>query len=234
MASDVRVGGVSGEGGEGRDEDVASEQRNVTNQERQMKQSIVWVISGKAASGKDTVGKMIAESVSRRPGVLTVRHYSFAARLKQIESDIWGRSGGEYADKAARRGRYVALGAAVRAIDEDAWARIVYNQIIADKPDHATITDCRYRNELSMFVASSALYGIPVRVEALESVRAERMAARGTSWSEYEPFAGHVSECEMDNQVALRPWSVVVNDGTDDQLRETVERFVANSLEVPF
>lgn len=200
-----------------------------------MKQPFVWIISGKAASGKDTVGNLIAEAVARQSnGVIDIRHYSFAARLKTIESDIWGPVGQDYADKARRRSRYIAMGAAVRAIDEDAWARIVYDQILADRPDHAIITDCRYRNELSMFVASTALYGIPVRIEAPQSVRAERMAARGTSWAEYEPFAGHVSECEMDDQIKIRPWSVIVNDSTDVELRETVERFVAKSLEVPF
>lgn len=197
-----------------------------------MKQPVVWVISGKAASGKDTVGRMIAEYLARQAHM--VKFYSFAALLKSIETDIWGAVGPEYSDKAKRRARYVALGAAVRDMDEDSWARIVYRQILLDRPTHAIITDCRYRNELSMFLASSLVYGIPVRVEAPQSVREDRMVARGTSWAEYEPFAGHVSECEMDDQVRVRPWSVIVNDGTDADLRDTVERFVTKSMEVPF
>ena len=199
-----------------------------------MKQPILWIISGKAASGKDTVGSLIADVVSRHHGVSTVRRYSFAARLKTIEAGVWGPVGTDYADKARRRSRYIALAAAVRAFDEDAWARIVYDQIVADQPDHAIITDCRYRNELSLFMASTAIIGIPVRVEAPQSVRAERMAARGTSWAEYEPFADHVSECELDDQITVRPWSVIVNDGTDAELRATVEKFVEMSMEVPF
>lgn len=132
-------------------------------------------LTGKARSGKDTVGDFIKGDMSAR-GYDTVLHYSFAAPLKQGLQTMFGWTE-DHTDGDLKEAVDEHLGVtprfAMQSLGTD-WARNMINQntwvIIAKKRiseawrrgEHVLITDVRFDNEAQ---AIRELGGVVIHIE---------------------------------------------------------------------
>ncbi len=165
-------------------------------------------LSGKARSGKDTVG-----------GILVRNHgftkFSFADALREMALEINPRVFGETHlvsliaeggwEKAKEypevRRLLQQIGVSVRRLDEDFWMRIVSEKLAT--VENAVITDVRFLNEYWMVVMGGG-----------EVWRVERPGA-GLEGS----AALHSSETELDDQLFD---ATILNDFTINRLEDRV------------
>jgi len=92
--------------------------------------------TGRMGTGKSTLSDFLIKSFG-------FKHYNFAAKLKEIASDLLGMT-------AKDRILLQTLGTKVREVQQDAWANFVGRQIEAEAPLRATIDDARYLNEAAV------------------------------------------------------------------------------------
>ena len=107
--------------------------------------NVIFTMSGKAGSGKDTIGEMFrvyCKSINLKPFTL-----AFADQLKDH-----CRRNFNYVDKTNDRHILQEFGQKVRDLEPDFWALQVYHTIdrLKDMFDVFIITDCRYENEKSL------------------------------------------------------------------------------------
>lgn len=182
----------------------------------------VWLISGKAAAGKDQAGSILQDLLPAG----SAERLSFAAELKRVANCIWqwDDDPNSYARKAARRMYLIQLAMAVREINPDSWAQIVRRTVELHLPEHAIVTDWRFENERLCLAESSDVSSVEIiRITASEDVRRQRMRDAGTSWSEYEVWAGHKSECSLDH-LDHEADITVQNNGTIEELRSALRQ----------
>ena len=168
------------------------------------------LLSGKAGAGKDTFADSIAS--------LGFHKYSFAEALK-TEASRGGWNGAK-----DERGRVLLqqLGTVWRNYEPEHWIRRLQESIRHDK---AVITDCRYRNEISLMQRWGYQNGYNIT-----TVRIERPGHdNGLS----EDAKAHDSECELDGY----PFDVcVTNKGAlldfCRQSREVVKCLLSGSWPV--
>lgn len=108
--------------------------------------NVIFTMSGKAGSGKDTIGEMFrvyCKSINLEPFTL-----AFADQLKDH-----CRRNFNYVDKTNDRHILQEFGQKVRDLEPNFWALQVYHTIdrLKDMFDVFIITDCRYENEKSLF-----------------------------------------------------------------------------------
>ena len=89
--------------------------------------------TGRMGTGKSSVADFLVKSFG-------FKRYSFAAKLKEIASDLFGMS-------TKDRLLLQTLGTKVREVEQDSWANFVLKQIETEAPLRATIDDMRYLNE---------------------------------------------------------------------------------------
>lgn len=164
---------------------------------------LLLLLSGKAGAGKDTFADSIAS--------LGFRKYSFAKVLKD-EAIAGGWNG-----QKDFRGRVLLqqLGTVWRNYEPDHWIRRLQESI---RHDMVAITDCRYRNEISLMKTWGRENGYSV-----VTVRINRTDHdNGLS----EDAKAHDSECELDGESFDM---VVENNGTLLQFcigaREIIKRY---------
>ncbi len=164
---------------------------------------LLLLLSGKAGAGKDTFADSIAS--------LGFHKYSFAKALKD-EAIAGGWNG-----QKDFRGRVLLqqLGTVWRNYEPDHWIRRLQESI---RHDMVAITDCRYRNEISLMKTWGRENGYSV-----VTVRINRTDHdNGLS----EDAKAHDSECELDGESFDM---VVENNGTLLQFcigaREIIKRY---------
>lgn len=165
------------------------------------------LLSGKAGSGKDTVGDYL---VSR----YGFRKYAFADKLKEI-ARLMGWDGNK--DEKGRR-LLQDLGSVGRNYDPEMWVRFVLDKISSEKPDNAVITDCRYANEFvesAEFASENGYIFVPLRVVRPKS------GLEG-------PLGEHESERNCENIPAI----IVSNDGTLEDLYEKIDFLMSGDVEI--
>ena len=145
------------------------------------------LLSGKAQAGKDTFADSIAS--------LGFHKYSFAKALKDEASRGWDGVKDE-------RGRILLqqLGTVWRNYDPDHWIRRLQESITHDL---VAITDCRYRNEISLMQIWGREHGysvVTVRINRTDHDNGLSPEARS-----------HPSECELDDESFDM---VIENNGT--------------------
>lgn len=89
--------------------------------------------TGRMGTGKSSVADFLVNSFG-------FKRYSFAAKLKEIASDLFGMN-------TKDRLLLQVLGTKVREVEQDSWANFVVKQIESEAPLRATIDDMRYLNE---------------------------------------------------------------------------------------
>ena len=167
-----------------------------------MKQLLL--LSGKAGAGKDTFADSIASYGFHK--------YSFAKALKDEAS----RGGWDGAKDERGRLLLQQLGTVWRNYEPDHWIRRLQESI---SHDLVTITDCRYRNEISLMQTWGREHGysvVTVRINRSDHDNGLSKDARA-----------HDSECELDDEVFDM---VVENNGTLLQFcigaRENIKRYM--------
>jgi len=162
------------------------------------------LLSGKAQAGKDTFADSIAS--------LGFERYAFADALK-----FEAISGGWDGTKDFR-GRVLLqeLGSVWRNYEPDHWILRLQESI---RHDRVVVTDCRYRNEISIMQTWGHEHGysvITVRINRPGHDNGLSLEAKG-----------HPSECELDDEVFDM---VVENNGTLLQFcigaRENIKRYM--------
>lgn len=147
------------------------------------------VFIGKAGSGKSTLAGLLAQH-------LGYHVLSFAAPLKQMAMELWGK--GALTD----RGRLQAFGIKMREIDEDVWVNKLLRDLRHTRELHgpsagAAVDDCRFPNE---FVALRGHGFVTIRVACPEDIRIQRLQANGKLQDEAQ--LEHESETALDDQQA--------------------------------
>ena len=169
---------------------------------------LLLLLSGKAGAGKDT----FADSISS----LGFQKYSFAKALKDEAS----RGGWDGAKDERGRVLLQQLGTVWRNYEPDHWIRRLQESITHDL---VAITDCRYRNEISLMKTWGRENGYSVVTVRIN--RAEH--DNGLS----EDARAHDSECELDDESFDM---VVKNNGTLLQFcigaREVTKCLLSGSL----
>lgn len=165
---------------------------------------LLILLSGKAGAGKDTFADSIAS--------LGFHKYSFAKALKdEALSGGWDGAKDE-------RGRLLLqqLGTVWRNYEPDHWIRRLQESI---SHDLVAITDCRYRNEISLMQTWGREHGysvVTVRINRTDHDNGLSPEARS-----------HPSECELDGESFDM---VVENNGTLLQFcigaRENIKRYM--------
>jgi len=102
---------------------------------------------GQQRSGKDTAGEIFTEWVNTRFFINnryteeTPEHYSLAAPLKVLVASAYGSISRDHCQGVGRK---------LRDYDENIWANILENEIVAVNPMWAYVSDVRYENEVAM------------------------------------------------------------------------------------
>lgn len=166
----------------------------------------VIAISGRAASGKDSIALLLKEKLEG------VEIFSFSSELKIIASKLWNIPDGDWDDydkKAKFREKLIALGDAVRQVDKDAWVNIVINKIKEKKPKIAVITDLRFRNELVKLIFEYLYDLYLIRVCAGFDVRMKRMGSERAREFIIKKFENDVSETDLNFMFELYPFGPI-------------------------
>lgn len=158
----------------------------------------IIALSGKAGSGKDTVG----DYLTTRYGFEKV---SFAQYLKSIAKNQFGWDG-----KKDDRGRELLqkLGHVVREYDNMFWIRPVISYIMGNPDKDIVVTDMRYYNELE------ALDGIKATLVRLERDECYKMGDMGR----------HESEVALDHCKQFH--FTITNNGGFDELFKSVDTVI--------
>lgn len=185
--------------------------------------SLIFGFGFRMRSGKDTC---VAEITRRRsgngPGWYDIKPYSFAKALKQEVNEMAERSGGmknlflntdfpewvQYDAAAPMDDPFCPLGKQRfllqywgvyrREQEADYWVRRVAEQIEAEAPEIALISDLRFINEFSWIKE----YG--------DCIRVDRPGL---------PSASHISETEL-SSVPDKEWDgIITNDSTLEDLK---------------
>lgn len=151
---------------------------------------ILVLVSGKAGSGKDTVGEYLVEKFG-------FRRYAFADRLKEIAREVgWN---GEKDEKGRRL--LQELGSVVRRYDLDIWVNIVLDEIKKNNGKKVVITDCRYVNEYQKAKEFAEEFGylfVPLKITGREYDLPEELKTH-ESESEIDQIPG----IEIENNATL-------------------------------
>lgn len=158
------------------------------------------LVSGKAGSGKDTVGDYLVSKYG-------FRKYAFADRLKEIAL-LLGWNGVK--DERGRR-LLQELGTVGRNYDPEIWIHFVFDKISKERSERVVITDCRYVNEF----VETADFARENGYEFL-SLHVVRPGAG---------LAGPLGEHESERENI--PAVVVKNDGTLEELYGKIDLLIS-------
>lgn len=173
----------------------------------------VIAITGKAQHGKDTTAKFLKEALTDRGKKVLIAH--FGDLVKYVCKTFFGWDGEK--DEAGR-GLLQYVGTdRVRAVSPDYWANFIVSilDIFRDAWDYVLLADCRFPNEIEIFESYN------IEVILLRVVRPDFSSPLTLEQQ------NHPSETALDNY-----WcdATILNDGTLDDLKETVDKFVATTL----
>lgn len=172
----------------------------------------VICISGKAESGKDSTGDILAGNLSDRGKSVLVTH--FADLLKYICKEYFDWNGDK--DEFGRS-LLQDVGSEIRKRNEDYWVEFIsfILKSFSNKWEYVIIPDCRYPNEVSV-LKKNEFNVMHVRVDRPN---------HESSLTEEQKM--HISETAMDD---VKPDIVISNDGTLINLRDTVRTFIKEVL----
>lgn len=172
----------------------------------------VILISGKAQSGKDTVASILRDLLSDNNRVM-ITHY--ADLLKYICRQYFGWNG-EKDEHGRQMLQYVGTDI-IRRQNPTLWVDFIAMilKYFHDNWDYVIIPDCRFPNEITTLVDN----GFDVT-----HIRVERQLFDSRLTEEQMK---HQSETALDNTI---PDSYIENDGTIDDLKDTVSNWIKENL----
>jgi hypothetical protein len=158
----------------------------------------IIAISGKARSGKDTIGKKLKEQLEELGEKVIITHYGDF--LKFICTQWYGWDG-----QKDEKGRSILqnVGQSFRNNDEDVWVNMMVNFLrgLGDSVDTVIIPDCRYPNEL---------IGVAPCADTIFTIRIDR---KGFKNDLTDAQKLHPSEVSLDNY----PFDLYVMNDSDEE-----------------
>lgn len=181
----------------------------------------VIALSGKKGSGKDTVADMLQFYFKLYHGEETTKH-AFADPVRKIAGIVASVDDVYFEDRDLKeqpiffddsnrtpRDYLRLVGQALKsAIDEDIWVRLLGRSAFAYMTSSCIVTDVRFRNELD-FVKENGAFVIKIE-------RDDNMSDNDVSETEMDSF--------KDEEFDL----IIKNNGTREELSETISNFVKN------
>lgn len=164
----------------------------------------VICVSGKAQHGKDTVAKVLCNTLSEKGYRVLVTHY--ADLLKYICKTFFGWDG-QKNEEGRRILQYVGTDV-VRQQRPDFWVNFIVSilGLFGDNWDYVIIPDTRFPNEITTMGNSFETYHIRVvRPEFVSGLTPEQL--------------NHPSETSLDNYPAD---AIIENNGTIEDLRQQI------------
>jgi len=137
--------------------------------------------TGRMGTGKSSVADFLVKSFG-------FKRYSFAKKLKEIASDLFGMS-------TKDRLLLQTLGTKVREIERDSWANFVVKQIETEAPLRATIDDMRYLNEGTILKDNGFTL---VRLYADTRIRKDRKIVGFNPETDRHPSETETDQIEVD------------------------------------
>ena len=156
---------------------------------------------GKAGTGKDTVAAYLV-------AVYGFRKFAFADKLKEIDAELFGPTGGK------NRKRLQEFGQFCRTIDPDVWVKQL-DKKIKEYDGNVVITDIRQRNEYDYCKENGFVI---VKILCDDNIRLQRMEKRGDIFQPED--LNHETETQLDN-FDYDYW--VDNNGTFNDLTTQVD-----------
>lgn len=176
------------------------------------------VFYGGAGAGKSTAADILTNEFD-------YKKVSFATPLKAIVADLWGTE-----DPKTKREYPQQLGVAVRDIEPDTWANLLFAEV-DNNPDVEWVNDdCRFPNEYWGLKERGFIF---VRVLASESLRVDRLLRIGklNDTSQLE----HESETALVGMKATKEGIVddytIFNNGDMDELRQNIANVLLDAEE---
>lgn len=172
----------------------------------------VWLVSGPAQNGKDTVANIIERELKSMGHRVLVTHY--ADLLKHICRTFLGWDGNK--DEAGRDMLQRVGTDVIREQDPDFWVRFVCSvlEFFPDAWDHVIIPDARFPNEIDMMRNRFNVTYLRVERPHFSSCLLDRQKL-------------HQSETALDR---VRPDIRIINDGTLEELDHLVTRIVEETI----
>lgn len=161
-------------------------------------------ISGKMATGKDTLGLYLNEKVRSN-------RTAFAKELKNTVRRLFNVD--PYEKTPYVRMLLQRVGVAMREIDPDVWVNFVMREAehdLANGADAMIVTDLRFPNELE---AVKNAGGITVKVFVEHGIRMQRLRTLYPGTAEDDSKLNHISETALDD--ALFDFYVETNTHND-------------------
>ena len=178
----------------------------------------LFLISGRAGSGKDTAAKFIANTIRyinfNDDSSLTFRKYKFAAVVKEV-AHLIGWNGQK---TVSGRRLLQNIGDAGRDYNSYTWALKVRDEILSIPfpVNVAVISDWRYLNEAEMFVSDPIFNVVTLRI----SGRNEAMLSS---------LAEHSSETSLTDEMEYD--FVVDNSGSLDEFEKAIANIVLGRID---
>lgn len=173
----------------------------------------VFLLSGKAGTGKSLSAKILKELLSEKFSYVDID--SFAKRVKEIAFESFG-----WDLRKNNRGRELLqnIGNTGRQYYQDIWAEYVLNKYISPIPsDVLIIDDWRYPNEKYLFESEPTMKIVTIRIN---DAKREILAN--------DPTYNDVSEVSLDHFT----FDYTINDAEDaTKLKEALEDIVESVLD---
>lgn len=174
----------------------------------------VILISGKAQNGKDSVASIMKEKFSADCHSVLITHY--ADLVKYICEKFFGWDGVKDEDGRSLL-QYIGTDV-VRSYNPSFWVDFVLNilDMFGEKNwEYVIIPDCRFPNEIT---------SVKNRGFDTTLIRVERGGFESGLTDEQK---NHPSETALDN---IKPDYYIHNDGSMDELRNTINTFVEEKI----
>lgn len=173
----------------------------------------VIAISGHAQNGKDTVAKILKESLEERGETVLVAHYADLVKYVCRTFFDWNGEKDEYGRHLLQ---YVGTDV-VRTQKPDYWVDFILDMLwfFGGNWDYVLIPDSRFPNEINRLRENG------MDVTHLRVVR-ENFVSPLT-----EEQQKHPSETALDD---VRPDVLIVNDGTLQDLKRRVEQYIKENI----
>lgn len=171
-------------------------------------------ISGKAQHGKDTTAKFLEAALRSKGYHVLIAHYGDLVKYVCRTFFNWD---GKKDEKGRTLLQYVGTDK-IRAASPDYWANFIVSilDVFPDEWDYVLLPDTRFPNEYEIYET----YGMDAIL-----LRVVRPNFKSPLTAEQQQ---HASEVALDN---YQYHTVIVNDGSLDDLKNTVDNFVVNVIE---
>jgi putative deoxynucleotide monophosphate kinase len=181
---------------------------------------VIIALSGKKGSGKDTVANML-EYCFNKYHHQRLHKVAFADPVREIASIVastaqvhfidryWKEQPVSSSDERSPREYLRLVGQSLKStLGPDVWIRVMDSRVFTFNAKNCVITDVRFRNELDYVKGKGAFL-----------IKIERDGCEGDD---------DVSETEMDSFKDEEFDLIIKNNGTREELSETISNFVKN------